>query len=101
MTKKWVLYNTIRVLDEAQVGGKKFDMRIYAFVASFIPLKVYLHRSGFARFSASHYSSDPSDIENNFVHLTNVAIQKVRETSSSCLGRLGHAGPCLVRKRLV
>ncbi|KAA0155290.1 hypothetical protein FNF27_05706 [Cafeteria roenbergensis] len=58
------------------VGGKKFDMRMYALVTSFNPLKVYLHRSGFARFSASRYSSDLADIENAFVHLTNVAIQK-------------------------
>ena len=60
------------------VGGKKFDMRIYALVTSYQPLKVYLYRRGFARFSAARYSAsfNSSDISNNFMHLTNVAIQK-------------------------
>ena len=35
------------------VGGKKFDMRMYALVTSFQPLTIYIYRSGFARFSAS------------------------------------------------
>lgn len=61
-----------------QIGGKKFDMRVYAMVTSYAPLKVYLHRSAFARFSASRYSLAANDIVNNFVHLTNVAVQKVR-----------------------
>jgi hypothetical protein len=43
------------------------------------PLQAWLHRSGFARFSNSRYSSDPKDIANNFMHLTNVAIQKTAE----------------------
>jgi len=60
------------------VGGKKFDMRIYALVTSYQPLKVYLYRRGFARFSAARYSAsfNSSDISNNYMHLTNVAIQK-------------------------
>lgn len=61
------------------VGGKKFDMRLYALVTSFSPLKVYQYRRGFARFTNSRYSSDVQDIYNGFVHLTNVAIQKTAE----------------------
>lgn len=61
------------------VGGKKFDMRLYALVTSFSPLKVYQYRRGFARFTNSRYSSDIQDIYNGFVHLTNVAIQKTAE----------------------
>jgi tubulin polyglutamylase TTLL9 len=34
---------------------------------------------GFARFTNSRYSSDPNDIYNGFVHLTNVAIQKTAD----------------------
>jgi hypothetical protein len=58
------------------IGGKKFDMRLYALVTSFQPLTVYVYRAGFCRFSASRYSSDAADVANRFMHLTNVAVQK-------------------------
>lgn len=58
------------------VGGKKFDLRIYALVLSYSPLKVYLHRGGFARFSAVRYTIDKESMKDLYVHLTNVAIQK-------------------------
>uniref|UniRef100_A0A7R9V866 Tubulin--tyrosine ligase-like protein 9 n=1 Tax=Chlamydomonas euryale TaxID=1486919 RepID=A0A7R9V866_9CHLO len=58
------------------VGGKKFDLRIYALVLSYSPLRVYLYRSGFARFTNTRYSSKKEDISNAYMHLTNVAIQK-------------------------
>ncbi|KAJ0394119.1 hypothetical protein P43SY_010005 [Pythium insidiosum] len=61
------------------VGGKKFDLRLYALVPSFSPLEIYLYRGGFARFTNSRYSNNPSDIANSFIHLTNVAIQKTSE----------------------
>ncbi|RHY29739.1 hypothetical protein DYB32_004882 [Aphanomyces invadans] len=61
------------------VGGKKFDLRLYALVPSFAPLEIYIYRSGFARFTNSRYSNNASDIENSFIHLTNVAIQKTSE----------------------
>lgn len=61
------------------IGGKKFDMRLYALVMSFSPLKVYQYRRGFARFSNSRYSSNMEDVRNEFIHLTNVAIQKTAE----------------------
>lgn len=58
------------------VGGKKFDLRLYALVLSYSPLRVYLHRGGFARFSAMRYTIDKDSIKDLYVHLTNVAIQK-------------------------
>jgi hypothetical protein len=58
------------------VGGKKFDMRIYAMVTAYAPLTVYLYRAGFCRFSASRFSLTPESIEDTYVHLTNIAIQK-------------------------
>lgn len=56
------------------IGGKKFDIRVYVLVTSYSPLKAWLYRSGFARFSNTRYSLD--SINDTFVHLTNVAIQK-------------------------
>jgi tubulin polyglutamylase TTLL9 len=70
------------------VGGKKFDMRIYALVTNYQPLKVYLYRRGFARFSAARYSNSfgSSDIANSYMHLTNVAIQKHGDNYNSETG---------------
>lgn len=56
------------------IGGKKFDIRVYILVTSYVPLKAWLYRSGFARFSNTRYTLD--SITDQFVHLTNVAIQK-------------------------
>ncbi len=61
------------------IGGKKFDIRMYALVTSFSPLKVYQYRRGFARFANNRYDSDPKSIYDGFAHLTNVAIQKTAE----------------------
>ncbi|XP_055891747.1 probable tubulin polyglutamylase TTLL9 isoform X4 [Biomphalaria glabrata] len=56
------------------IGGRKFDIRVYVLVTSYNPLKAYLYRSGFARFANNRYSLDT--IDDNYIHLTNVAIQK-------------------------
>lgn len=58
------------------VGGKKFDMRIYAYCASYSPLTVYVYRAGFARFTHQLYSTREEDMKDSFIHLTNVAVQK-------------------------
>lgn len=58
------------------VGGKKFDLRIFALVLSYAPLKIYLYREGFARFTNTTYSLDKEDLSNASVHLTNHAVQK-------------------------
>ncbi|XP_052231868.1 probable tubulin polyglutamylase TTLL9 isoform X3 [Dreissena polymorpha] len=56
------------------IGGRKFDIRVYVLVVSYNPLKVWLYRGGFGRFSNSRFSLD--SIEDTYVHLTNVAVQK-------------------------
>lgn len=58
------------------IGGKKFDVRLYVLVTSYRPLKAYLYREGFARFCNVKYSSNVAEMDNPFIHLTNVAIQK-------------------------
>jgi len=72
------------------VGGKKFDLRIYVLVSSFRPLRVHQYVHGFARFCNVKYSHDVSDIDNPFVHLTNVAIQKHNEDYNSKHGGKWH-----------
>ncbi|XP_028391867.1 probable tubulin polyglutamylase TTLL9 isoform X2 [Dendronephthya gigantea] len=56
------------------IGGRKFDIRVYVLVTSYSPLIVWLYRDGFARFSNTRFSLD--SIDDTYVHLTNVAIQK-------------------------
>ncbi|XP_056455926.1 probable tubulin polyglutamylase TTLL9 isoform X2 [Gadus chalcogrammus] len=56
------------------ISGRKFDLRVYVMVTSYIPLKAWLYRDGFARFSNTRFSL--SSIDDQYVHLTNVAVQK-------------------------
>lgn len=66
------------------VGGKKFDLRIYVLCTSYSPMTLYLYRTGFARFTHHRYTQD--DIQNQHVHLTNVAVQKTSENYDSKIG---------------
>eukprot|EP00753_Platysulcus_tardus_P017989 PLAT6663.2.p2 GENE.PLAT6663.2~~PLAT6663.2.p2 ORF type:complete len:425 (+),score=201.89 PLAT6663.2:49-1275(+) len=65
--------------DPLLIGGRKFDLRLYALVTSYRPLKVFIYRKGFARFCFERYSSDFTDLDNLYIHLTNVAVQKHNE----------------------
>ncbi|XP_062140191.1 polyglutamylase complex subunit TTLL1 [Drosophila sulfurigaster albostrigata] len=56
------------------IGGKKFDLRLYVLVTTFNPIKAYLYNEGFCRFCTQRY--DQTEIDNVFMHLTNVSIQK-------------------------
>ena len=57
-------------------GITQFDLRVYALVTCYNPLTVYLSRTGFARFTSTRFSMAADDIDNAFIHLTNVAVQK-------------------------
>ncbi|CAE7877829.1 TTLL5, partial [Symbiodinium sp. KB8] len=66
-----------RYIDEpALVDGFKYDLRVYAAVTSFCPLKVYIHKEGLARFATERYTPDPAQYQNKFVHLTNYSLNK-------------------------
>lgn len=58
------------------IGGKKYDLRMYVLVTSYRPLKAYIYKLGFCRFCTVKYNSSVSELDNMFVHLTNVSIQK-------------------------
>ncbi|XP_068134267.1 polyglutamylase complex subunit TTLL1 isoform X2 [Hyperolius riggenbachi] len=58
------------------IGGRKFDLRLYVLVTTYRPLKCYMYKLGFCRFCTVKYTPSTSELDNMFVHLTNVAIQK-------------------------
>ncbi|XP_056434527.1 probable tubulin polyglutamylase TTLL1 [Gadus chalcogrammus] len=58
------------------IGGKKFDLRLYVLVTTYRPLKCYMYKLGFCRFCTVKYTPSTSELDNMFIHLTNVAIQK-------------------------
>ncbi|XP_037937126.1 probable tubulin polyglutamylase TTLL1 [Teleopsis dalmanni] len=58
------------------IGGKKFDLRLYILVTSFRPLKVYQYKLGFCRFCTVKYDTSVTELDNMYVHLTNVSVQK-------------------------
>ena len=68
------------------IGGKKFDMRLYALVTAYSPLNVWIYRTGFARFAHTRYSLTKETLENTTMHLTNVAVQKKADNYDSEIG---------------
>eukprot|EP00095_Tigriopus_kingsejongensis_P002212 maker-scaffold351_size199180-snap-gene-0.32 protein:Tk02212 transcript:maker-scaffold351_size199180-snap-gene-0.32-mRNA-1 annotation:"probable tubulin polyglutamylase ttll1 isoform x1" len=68
------------------MGGRKFDLRLYVLVTSFRPLKVYMFRQGFCRFCTVKYSDSTNEIDNMYIHLTNVSIQKHGEEYNNLHG---------------
>ena len=55
------------------INNKKFDLRVYVFVSSIKPLRIYRYREGLVRFASDNYSSDIND---RCSHLTNYAVNK-------------------------
>ncbi|XP_069472972.1 tubulin monoglutamylase TTLL4 isoform X2 [Ambystoma mexicanum] len=58
------------------ISGSKFDLRIYVYVTSFDPLRVYLFTDGLVRFASCKYSSSMKSLGNKFMHLTNYSVNK-------------------------
>lgn len=49
---------------------------MYILVTSFRPLKAYLFKHGFCRFCTVKYDSSVAELDNMYIHLTNVSVQR-------------------------
>uniref|UniRef100_A0A2K6GBH1 Tubulin tyrosine ligase like 4 n=1 Tax=Propithecus coquereli TaxID=379532 RepID=A0A2K6GBH1_PROCO len=58
------------------IGGSKFDLRIYVYVTSYDPLRIYLFSDGLVRFASCKYSPSMKSLGNKFMHLTNYSVNK-------------------------
>ncbi|KAA0191267.1 hypothetical protein HAZT_HAZT000530 [Hyalella azteca] len=77
--------NRIPVSYELQ-NNDCYDILRYVLVTSYRPLKAYMHKLGFCRFCTVRYDASGQDLDNMFVHLTNVSIQKHGEEYNSIHG---------------
>mmetsp|Transcript_3786 Transcript_3786/g.14369 ORF Transcript_3786/g.14369 Transcript_3786/m.14369 type:complete len:328 (+) Transcript_3786:681-1664(+) len=59
------------------IGGRKFDLRMYCLVTNYKPVKAYIYKHGFARFSAYKYTNDSRQLDDMRIHLTNTTLQKM------------------------
>lgn len=77
ISKRQKFFFLFRYIDDPLlIGGKKFDLRLYVLVTSFRPLKAYQFRLGFCRFCTVKYDASVAELDNMYVHLTNVSVQK-------------------------
>ncbi|KAM9248698.1 tubulin monoglutamylase TTLL4 isoform 2-T2 [Dugong dugon] len=58
------------------ISGSKFDLRIYVYVTSYDPLRIYLFSDGLVRFASCKYSPSVKSLGNKFMHLTNYSVNK-------------------------
>lgn len=58
------------------ISGSKFDLRIYVYVTSYDPLRIYIFTDGLVRFASCKYSSSMKSLSNKFMHLTNYSVNK-------------------------
>ena len=56
------------------INGRKFDIRVWVMVTQ--TLDCYIFREGYIRTSCNQYTTDNDNFDDEFVHLTNNAIQQ-------------------------
>ncbi|CAI5670786.1 unnamed protein product [Oreochromis niloticus] len=75
------------------ISGNKFDLRLYVYVTSYNPLRIYMFSDGLVRFASCKYSSSMKTLSNKFMHLTNYSVNKKNseyQTNSDYKACQGH-----------
>ena len=60
--------------DPLLIHGRKFDIRVWVLITH--NLDCYFFREGYIRTSSTKYTTDAAALANDWVHLTNNAVQK-------------------------
>uniref|UniRef100_UPI00358E9F74 tubulin monoglutamylase TTLL4-like isoform X2 n=1 Tax=Myxine glutinosa TaxID=7769 RepID=UPI00358E9F74 len=58
------------------IDGCKFDLRVYVYVTSYNPLRIYIFNDGLVRFASCRYSPSTKNLGNRFMHLTNYSVNR-------------------------
>ena len=58
------------------IDNLKFDLRLYVLITGCDPLRIFLHQEGLVRFATEEYREPRASLEDQFIHLTNYAINK-------------------------
>lgn len=61
------------------INGFKYDLRVYALVTSYDPLRIYMYDNGLVRFCTEPYTTSVKSCKSRCVHLTNYAVNKKAE----------------------
>ena len=61
------------------INGRKYDLRLYLLVTSMDPIQMYLYPDGIVRFATHTYSNDTETINDKFMHLTNICLNRQNE----------------------
>uniref|UniRef100_A0A452V031 Tubulin tyrosine ligase like 4 n=1 Tax=Ursus maritimus TaxID=29073 RepID=A0A452V031_URSMA len=69
------------------ISGSKFDLRVYVYVTSYDPLRIYLFSDGLVRFASCKYSPSMKSLGNKFMHLTNYSVKyQANADETACQG---------------
>ncbi|KAK4471895.1 hypothetical protein MN116_005281 [Schistosoma mekongi] len=59
------------------INDSKFDLRIYVYISSVNPLRLYIHEDGLVRFASQKYSNAVRSLSNRYIHLTNYSVNRL------------------------
>ena len=58
------------------INYKKYDLRLYILISGLKPLRIYFYREGLVRIATNNFTLDSKSINNKFIHLTNIKINR-------------------------